>query len=644
LHTCAVISGIPQCWGANNFGMLGNGSTTLAPTPVAVSGVTGGASAVSSGTMSNCAVIAGGVKCWGYNGLGQLGNGTTDESHVPLDVSGLGAGSGATVVAIGERSTCALVAGQVKCWGYNGNYQLGDGTTTNSLVPVDAVGLGPSSGVTALSTGGYHSCAVVAGGLVKCWGNLGGQSPMAIDGITGGATAVDSGTNFACAIVASQVKCWGLNTKGEVGIAPQDPAVFSMTAQTVQGLTGTVTALSVGDAHACAVVDGAAKCWGLNDQGQLGDGTTTDTHIPVQVQGLTKGVTAIAAGVSHTCAVVYDEVRCWGSNGYQASLGNPGFTPLRVIVPVPVVTSVPGSVPLGQALTAQVSCPDGCTLALGLKVGATSVTGLGPVEVGAGASSAVIDWPAGVVTQVTNLRGQMANPSTVLTVTPSVGGVVGASKVVSVGVPVPVPVVTSVPTSVPLGQALTAQVSCPDGCTLALGLKVGTKSVTGLSPVEVGAGATSATITLPATVVSQVTKLRKQMAKPITALTITPSAMGRTGTARTVTINVPAPKPTITSAPKSVTLGKAFTVKMSCPDGCKVAMTLKVGKKSVKGLKAVTIKPGVAKAKIKLPKKVITAVKKLRKKAKTAKQRKTVLTLKPGLGTNKGAAKKVLVK
>ena len=133
-----------------------------------VTGLTSGVTAVAAGLDHSCAVVSGGVQCWGNNGFGRLGNGSTTSSTTP--VQAIAAGSGVTAVAAGTYHSCAVVSGGVQCWGNNGNGRLGNGSTTQSTTPVQVTGL--TSGVTAVAAGDSHSCAVVSGG-VQCWGNNG---------------------------------------------------------------------------------------------------------------------------------------------------------------------------------------------------------------------------------------------------------------------------------------------------------------------------------------------------------------------------------------------------------------------------------------------------------------------------------------
>ncbi|MDP9341544.1 MAG: hypothetical protein M3Q23_05430 [Actinomycetota bacterium] len=362
--TCAITAvGGLKCWGDNAFGELGNPGVTdscniftydiCSSVPVDVPGLTGAVASVSANTWHACAVTTGGgAKCWGWNLNGWLGNGTLTNSSVPVDVAGLTIGVAA--ISTGYDHTCALTSGGgAKCWGANSEYEgpggLGDGTSNDSLVPVDVSGL--SSGVASVSAGTGFTCALTTGGGVKCWGAEGrGQlgngvsncfpcgslTPVDVSGLTSGVAAISAGGNHACALTTGGgVKCWGQNYYGELG---DGTTTDSSVPVDVSSLTSGVKAISAGPTDTCAVMTGGGvKCWGLNDYGELGDGTTTDSDVPVDVSGLT---TALVVSVSnfHTCVVTTDgTVECWGKHGFgELGDGTTDNCPPRTCPSVPV--------------------------------------------------------------------------------------------------------------------------------------------------------------------------------------------------------------------------------------------------------------------------------------------------------------------
>jgi alpha-tubulin suppressor-like RCC1 family protein len=321
-HTCVVTTaGGVKCWGSNTYGQLGDGTTTDRLTPVDVTGLTSGVTAIAAGRSRTCALTTvGGVKCWGYGAAGALGDLTSTTRSVPGDVWGMT--SGIIAIAARHHHNCALTsAGAMKCWGENLRGQLGDGTTSDKPIPVDVSGL--SSGVSAISVGNEHSCALMSAGTFKCWGSNGyGQlgdgtttdryAPTAVSGLTAG-IAVGAGKYQTCALGAGS-KCWGGNTFGQVG---DGTTTERNTPVDVSGLSTGVTLISGGEGdHTCALTAlGAMKCWGRNSYGEVGDGTTTDRSTPVDVSGLSAGVKTFAIGDAHTCAVVASgELKCWGYN------------------------------------------------------------------------------------------------------------------------------------------------------------------------------------------------------------------------------------------------------------------------------------------------------------------------------------------
>lgn len=297
----------PASWGSNTYGELGNGSPADSSVPVAVNttGVLAGktVTALSAGRHS-CAVADGRAFCWGYNGAGALGNQSYSDSSVPVAVNTAGVLAGKTVtsVAVGTWHTCAIADGQAYCWGSDASGQLGTKDYTNSSVPVavDTTGVLSDKSVTSIAAGTTHSCAIADG----------------------------------------QAYCWGSNANGQLGNSSFTDSSVPVAVNTAGVLSGKdVNAIAAGARHSCASAQGQSYCWGWNNEGQLGNGTTTDSSVPVAVEslGVLSGlsVTAIATGSQHTCAVAGGKAFCWGL-GSRGQLGN-GLT-ASSSVPVGVVT------------------------------------------------------------------------------------------------------------------------------------------------------------------------------------------------------------------------------------------------------------------------------------------------------------------
>ncbi|WP_454083540.1 RCC1 domain-containing protein [Georgenia sp. Marseille-Q6866] len=328
--------------------------------PVAADGAPAPPS-ISAGGLHTCAVTAAGAAtCWGFNEDGQVGDGTNRDRHEPGDV--VGRATGTAAVATGDRHTCALTDdGGVQCWGSNETGELGTGVTgygTGSPVPVDVVGLG--AGVAAVSSGHGFTCVVTVDGGAQCWGsNSRGQlgdgadveilanpsSPVPGDviGLDRRVADISTGQAHTCALTdVGAVLCWGANSDGQLGDGGTDTTSVPVH---VVGLDRGIAAVSAGGQHTCALTeDGAVLCWGRNGEGQLGTGSRTSSSVPVPVSGLDGGVTAISAGQYHTCALTdAGDVTCWGSNTF-GELGNgyedqdPSETPEdHVLTPVPVL-------------------------------------------------------------------------------------------------------------------------------------------------------------------------------------------------------------------------------------------------------------------------------------------------------------------
>ena len=332
-HTCAlIINGTIYCWGNNNDGQLGNATYTDSNIPSLVSGIDNAVS-ISAGYAHTCALLEDGtIKCWGRNYYGQLGNGATyrANSNVPVSVSGINNAVSISYGITELSSSCAILEdGTVKCWGYNNSDLLGGGKyvgATTSSTPVLVPGI---TGAVQASIGKFHACFLIEDGTVQCTGNInrwqsGSQilraddsivTPVQIPGITT-AIQISVGYSHTCAMLEDGTsRCWGLNTFGQLG---DGSTTNSRSIVEVEGIDTTASiSAAAGNAHTCAVLeDGTAKCWGRNNNGQLGNAANKNSSIPVTVSGINT-VAQISTGLDHTCAVLEDNVVwCWGKNTF----------------------------------------------------------------------------------------------------------------------------------------------------------------------------------------------------------------------------------------------------------------------------------------------------------------------------------------
>jgi alpha-tubulin suppressor-like RCC1 family protein len=298
-HRCTITLG-PEgmrarrlvCAGANDVGQLGVGSasTTSTEVPTAVAFTQGEPLEVVAGREHTCARVTGRrVWCWGRNNVGQLGDGTTTPHAAPAEVAGLATLEPVALAAF-DRHSCALLSdGRVACWGANSSGQLGDGgDAAYRSAPVFTSALNDAIGVSA---GGEHTCAVRANGVAVCWGsNEMGQLGAEVDSESrvpvvalDNVAAVAAGSAHSCALRREgDVYCWGSNDSGQLGFS----AAAIQRRPTRVGDLRDVVQITAGASHTCARLGtGSLRCWGANLRGQLGDGTRSNRAAPANVGG-----------------------------------------------------------------------------------------------------------------------------------------------------------------------------------------------------------------------------------------------------------------------------------------------------------------------------------------------------------------------
>ena len=370
-RTCAILSNNVWCWGKNNMGQLGDGTTSDSNIPVKVRSIGdmkyGKIIDIFTAQHHSCVLTQLGsnkkVYCWGSNEDGQLGNGSSgagDYSSVPVEVGGTLAGKDVTSIGGTGDVSCAIVSGKIYCWGRNNMGQLGFGNPGNpgfraTPVQINSGGhnrLPSNYFATKLATGGSRSqtmCTITTEKRAYCWG-LARFGQMGIGPISGNhysyATRVKDLENVTdisqdgytwasdhayvshtCAIASGRVYCWGGAGRGQSG--PLGHGAFGAHFQPVQvnGLPGVPLRIEVGIAHSCALVNDHGNknvyCWGDNKLGQLGTNSNTPQFstspktVHVGIGGLppTESVVDIAAGANRGCAIMTNKRSyCWGLN------------------------------------------------------------------------------------------------------------------------------------------------------------------------------------------------------------------------------------------------------------------------------------------------------------------------------------------
>jgi alpha-tubulin suppressor-like RCC1 family protein len=301
-HSCALDSGgSATCWGFNLSGQLGvqEGAAGAVARSAVPMDVAGGLTltAVEAGGAFTCGIAADSAAwCWGWGEQGQMGDGSRVDRRTPVAVGG---GLRLIAVSAGARHTCALAADSTAwCWGANDDGQLGSGTVTDTTLPVAVAG---GRKFIAVSAGNDHTCGLEAIGDVYCWGeNLAGQlgdtavsqarTPNRV--LSGQAfVSITAGAAHTCGTTITDAGyCWGGNASGQLGSQSTSfcatPAGSQPCTRVPAVIPGGMTfrMLSAGTQHSCGLTtDGVAFCWGLNDHGQLGDGSTSSGATPVRV-------------------------------------------------------------------------------------------------------------------------------------------------------------------------------------------------------------------------------------------------------------------------------------------------------------------------------------------------------------------------
>jgi alpha-tubulin suppressor-like RCC1 family protein len=267
--------------------------------------------------------VGGGVVCWGDNTAGQLGSAVHFSSATPQDV----ALQGVTTIATGGYHSCAVSNARLHCWGGGWAGQLGVGDNDTRTAPKEVLSI---SDVVEVAAGEQHTCARDGQGQVHCWGinergqlgqgGFGGQenTPLKVTSLAGQVAALSTWGSSTCALKTDRtIECWGANEDGQLGNGSSNDSALPVPVVNIDD----ALAVSVGGRHACAIREdqgrNTAWCWGGGWVGQLGNLNSDNSDTPVPVHEM-ESVTAISAGWYYTCALKDGgALWCWGENDFR---------------------------------------------------------------------------------------------------------------------------------------------------------------------------------------------------------------------------------------------------------------------------------------------------------------------------------------
>jgi alpha-tubulin suppressor-like RCC1 family protein len=349
-HFCAIdLIGALRCWGEGTYGKLGNDSTSHNTDPEVVT-LGQRAKSVTTAKHSTCAVLDdGSVKCWGIGNYYQLGNGANTPVRTAGTALTFGSAKAVSIAATEDSYLVLLNNDSIGYWGNGYDGTLGQEGASGASTPQFGIDLGTNRHATQISAGKDHVCAVLDNASIKCWGKnsngklgvgdttdrgkaantMGDDLPSVYLGAGKTAKAVSAGGAFTCALLNDDsVRCWGYNNYGQLGNGTTDDLTTLAGSSTSVNFGGkTPKSIHAGHLHACAIMtDGSAMCWGYGNDGQLGQGgsNTSINHTPLAVAFPSGSIVkSLEASNSSTCASLDNSttnVWCWGS-GVNGSSG-----------------------------------------------------------------------------------------------------------------------------------------------------------------------------------------------------------------------------------------------------------------------------------------------------------------------------------